>query len=701
MAVMSKDQRLSPDLVKAVAEILESLKGSLVKWTTIKKLLAEAKITYIAKLKPQLMLVHPKNREGCGLNPSDAHENLEVISEIGGDPDAVRHATCIETNPAMKSFQVQFNEVLIERSEGLLAPVNGTERFLSLSCSHMAAGCRAAAAGCRAHCESMADASGNISMQTLIEGDSALKALMEDGWEWLVLPAFCEAVWPSLPELIQGALNAEHAVGKNAGELQVMCSIGSMQYRDASKSQAHILKIIKGTKPACTPYLECLYKYVQLFGGGQGAPMIRFMEGFAKEFGSNRVIGETFWQSCLDTKLGPIGLYPHVRNALVVANLICPKKKIAEGFARLITKTDVNMLGKPKNALAVNSSEMVLQQAWDALAEKLDAGTLTVPQRNRLYGVLASRLACFLCSKGKDSLEAVQYKSVKDIKEKHSTELNAALGAGEEQFAEEVVEETPATLADASDPRWVAQQEGFELGKCFKAKNEPHIYKLVSFETTRVKFERQELNADALSPGERANLMKTVLYQQIMDVFEKREWKGKMPELCPKDMVDDLTYVSHPVYVANAHKASIYLALLRIAEQKSMDAYVDFIIPHGAQTNDDMSKGSLRLYPVTDMTKINMTSVTSSHTVTGQGQSLCLDAPRKPSTIDDRSTKKQGTVCVGFWWVKEVVAEADANMHMTTEKVDGYTIPVMVNRKTVKKHERLSVFLEKSKKART
>jgi hypothetical protein len=52
-------------------------------------------------------------------------------------------------------------------------------------------------------------------------------------------------------------------------------------------------------------------------------------------------------------------------------------------------------------------------------------------------------------------------------------------------------------------------------------------------------------------------------------------------------------------------------------------------------------------------------------------------------------------------WVKEVMAEADANMHMTTEKVDGYTIPVMVNRKTVKKHERLSVFLEKSKKART
>ena len=194
MADSSKpvDQRLSPELVKAVAEILESLKGSLVKWTTIKKLLAEAKITYIAKLKPQLMLVHPKNREGCGLNPSDAHENLEVISEIGGDPDAVRHATCIEMNNTMKSFQVQFNEVLIERSEGLLAPVNGTERFLSLSCSHMAAGCRAAAAGCRAHCESMADASGDISMQTLIEGDTALKALMGDGWEWLVLPAFCD-----------------------------------------------------------------------------------------------------------------------------------------------------------------------------------------------------------------------------------------------------------------------------------------------------------------------------------------------------------------------------------------------------------------------------------------------------------------------------------------------------------------------------
>ena len=285
-------------------------------------------------------------------------------------------------------------------------------------------------------------------------------------------------------------------------------------------------------------------------------------------------------------------------------------------------------------------------------------------------------------NKGKDSLEAVQYKSVTGIKDKHTTELNAALGVEKEHVAE-VVEDAPATLVDASDPRWVAQQEGFELGKCYKAKHETHIYKLVSFESAHVKFERQQLNIDAMSPSERAHLMQTVQYHQLLDAFDKKECKNKMPELCPKSMVDDLFYVDHPIYVANTHRASIYLALLRIAEQKSMHAYFDLIMPHGVQTNDDMSKGALRLYPVTDLTKINLTSMTSSHTVTGHGQSLCLDAPRKPSSIDDRSSKKHGTVCVGFWWVKEVAVEAEANMHMAIEKVDGYAIPVMVNRKIV------------------
>ena len=73
--------------------------------------------------------------------------------------------------------------------------------------------------------------------------------------------------------------------------------------------------------------------------------MIRYLEGFAKEFGANKVMGEHFWQAVLTAHFPSVSnLYPHVRNACVAASLICPKKNISEGFARLLTKSDVAML---------------------------------------------------------------------------------------------------------------------------------------------------------------------------------------------------------------------------------------------------------------------------------------------------------------------------------------------------------------------
>ena len=145
----------------------------------INRVLVDAPITDVTKLSNKVLLVHPKNRDGCGVHPAEAHENLEVIAEVGGDPNAVRHAVCIEMSQTMSAFQIEFNRVLIERADGQLAVINGSDRYLTLSCSHMVASRRAALEGCRTHCESISDANGNINLLSFAAGDVCLKELVE------------------------------------------------------------------------------------------------------------------------------------------------------------------------------------------------------------------------------------------------------------------------------------------------------------------------------------------------------------------------------------------------------------------------------------------------------------------------------------------------------------------------------------------
>ena len=97
---------------------------------------------------------------------------------------------------------------------------------------------------------------------------------------------------------------------------------------------------------------------------------------------------------------------------------------------------------------------------------------------------------------------------------------------------------------------------------------------------------------------------------------------------------------------------------------------------------------------------MSQTSSTASYVVTGHGVSVCLDAPRRISKVDD-DAKKIGAVFVGFWWVKETNTEGLANMKLKTVTLQGYSVPMMTNSKALTTNEPLLVFSNKTKKSRT
>ncbi len=158
------DSRITQQLVNTVQAIIDGPGGSLTKWKRVMAELHKVNIPYTQHLSIFEVMVHPENRGGLGLNTFNVHENLRTIKEIGADREAVHRATCFEMVPVGpdREAQIAFNNQLIERSSGQLAPLSGKERVCSVACSHFTAGCRAAEGACLTPESSLADSDGRL-----------------------------------------------------------------------------------------------------------------------------------------------------------------------------------------------------------------------------------------------------------------------------------------------------------------------------------------------------------------------------------------------------------------------------------------------------------------------------------------------------------------------------------------------------------
>ena len=169
-------------------------------WSEILKVFADHKVSYKLKAHSGMILVHPRNRGGLGLNWHNAHRNGRKIVGVGGDLAELKNAICFElsTNTLIRNEQIDFNKELVKSANGLLAEVNGSERFLSIGAGHCAGFCRAANARTPTPEKKLQDKDGRIDTPRITHKDPVLKEMIEEGWEWLVLPACVELQWPKI-----------------------------------------------------------------------------------------------------------------------------------------------------------------------------------------------------------------------------------------------------------------------------------------------------------------------------------------------------------------------------------------------------------------------------------------------------------------------------------------------------------------------
>ena len=98
----------------------------------------------------KFFLVHMGNRGGLLLNPRDAHKNGAEIKAAGADLELLSNAYCFELprNGPRRAAHIEKNVAFVDRSEGLVAEVNGSERFIRyFGCGHTSQFCKVADVG--------------------------------------------------------------------------------------------------------------------------------------------------------------------------------------------------------------------------------------------------------------------------------------------------------------------------------------------------------------------------------------------------------------------------------------------------------------------------------------------------------------------------------------------------------------------------
>ena len=155
-----------------------------------------------------------------------------IIYSVGADRKQLTTAVAVEIAPSgpTRVLNLEANAELVKKSNNLLAPVTGEELYLSLGCGHTVAFCKVAALGGPTPQKGLQDSHGNIDYGKLCK-QAELKAMLEQGWDWDIIPWEVDLMFPRFVKAVQKAP-----------------------------------LILDG------PYSSTILDFVKLYGGGQEAP---------------------------------------------------------------------------------------------------------------------------------------------------------------------------------------------------------------------------------------------------------------------------------------------------------------------------------------------------------------------------------------------------------------------------------------------
>ena len=659
------------------------------------------KIAFKAILHTQAIYVHPRNRSGLGLSWHNVHRNGDKIFHAGASLDLLTNAYCFEMNPtpAERKAQEGFNLDLIKRSNGLLAGPTGHERHLSVGCGHTTAFCRAAAAKCPTKLTTIADDNGRIDCPRLCE-DAEFSKMIQTGWEWIVIPWTIDHEFPELADIAQKALNASNHVASLVGEIEMAKSIADIMMDGTGGGwDAQALMAVESVGAPCSPYAKTILEYVRKYSGGEGAPILVFLDVVAKEFQCNATLGQTFWSAVTDSAFHcKTKQYPLIRCAMILCNLTSPK--FEDGIAKLLQRGDMTKLCTKSMTEKVDAAETVLEQAMHITNVMQKSGKMARSEFGPL-GRLYVRIALLLTGKEKDGREQINY-TMAQIQKTYLDEMTTMAGTEVKfdkwslgdvaavQASTKVVEqsgEAAVSLQDHGNPVFLATEAGFSVGgfvfeRAFGFRP-AHLYKIESI-TSIVELTlacayddvTQKLTVETMSLVSEWSVYKND------PPYKMFQGEHHLQDSFDTDLARTKAFTA--LYAAGSDATHEQLAFYR-----RPDIFI---------TTEAIPKGKLVLVPLTLFQSVITKKVASGFNLTViDGIEMYAVAPSKPQQI-------KGSVepfdcknnLVAFWWVHSdtTVSESEANMHYLDKKLEGVKINCLTNYRVVPKYTRLRVLTE-------
>ena len=261
---------------------------------------------------------------------------------------------------------------------------------------------------------------------------------IEAGWKWHVVASSMEEAMPSLPQFFQVGANSGNAIGRATSELEAACQI-------AAQLQLGSINQVASGEVACRASLASIGHYVSRYAGGPGSPLLRFLSQFGQTFGCTLMLGQEFTETLAHMSFQEAtNLFPLTRTAIWATQLTAGKS--ADGFAKLVTKSDLQTLSSPKALDQAKAAESMLADCWQLVQSQLPAATAENHKKTvhlyRCFGKLCIRTTLFNLKKQKLAPDELTFQSLSEILERFTQELQGVTPT-------QASSSRPATIQDA------------------------------------------------------------------------------------------------------------------------------------------------------------------------------------------------------------------------------------------------------------
>ena len=144
----------------------------------------------------------------------------------------------------------------------------------------------------------------------------------------------------------------------------------------------------------------------------------------------------------------------------------------------------------------------------------------------------------------------------------------------------------------------------------------------------------------------------------------------------------------------DVQKAQIFKELVDLAQthMASGEGVNFFLNPPEVRAAQPFKKGALKLVPLTEAKNVVFKTASSKIQVMQGSQRICFLEPPAKARTETECDWAPNTIFAGFWWVKAVSSEEEANMRIVKMTHNDYSFMVYENTKGLKTFDKLTYY---------